>query len=342
MSPRFKPGFAHAHRRNPNEASASVARKLWLLIELMQRGRVSFIAYEDLHRRDYRSFQRDLQQLRTIGRDRGFELSPIREKAYVELVRGPKATRKLPSDAANRLIGSIATALGEPIRAELASVAPDGALDPFYTFAIPQLIEGTRVAEIARILREAAHSDGGRAIVAFRYRAMGERAAAERRVEPYRLLVRSGCFYLVAYDLRRRAWRSFALDRIEGSPRRDGTAQRQRTIPPEYASTDVIGFIKGHGTKSVTVRVSPRVAVSATARRWQTAQRTALMLDGSAELTFRVADESEVIRWALGFGAEAKVVAPPSAVKAAATLAAQIAAEYTGATSRSQDGKVKA
>lgn len=338
----FKPTFAHAHRRNPNEASAAVARKLWLLIELVQHGRVSFTAYEDLHRRDYRSFQRDLQQLRAIGRDHGFELSPIREKAYVELVSfAAVQTRKNAQDGTSRLIGAIASALGEPIRDELKSVAAEGGFDPFYTFAMPQLIEGTRVAEIAGMLREAAHSDGGRAIVAFRYRAMGERKTIERRVEPYRLLVRSGCFYLVGYDLSRRGWRSFALDRIEGKPRRDGTALQQRTIPAEYASSDVIGFIKGRTAKEVTVRVSPRVAVSATARRWQSNQWVAPLLDGSAEITFRVADETEVIRWALGFGAEAQIVSPPSAVRTAAAVAQAIAAEYTEATSRIRNGKAK-
>lgn len=63
------------------------------------------------------------------------------------------------------------------------------------------------------------------------------------------------------------------------------------------------------------------------------------LLDGSAEITFSVADESEVIRWALGCGPEARIVAPPSAVKAAAALAVEIAAQYTGATSTSDDGK---
>jgi len=332
MAPK-KRGFSslgHGHRRNPNEASASVARKLWLLVELIRHGRVAFASYADLFRRDFRSFQRDLQQLRAIGRQQEFELSPIREREYVEILNFKRNGRaQAPENGTARLIGAMAAALGEPLRAELRAVTGDAVDDPFYAFAMPQLVEGTRVAKIALMLREAASSLAGRAIVEFKYHGQNDRLAGVRRVEPYRLLVRSGCFYLVAYDLKRRAWRNFALDRIEGMPRRVGTVQAERTIPPAYASRDAVGFMKNDRTaRAVTVRVSPRVAASATARRWQDGQTVKFLLDGSAEITFVVADETEIVRWALGFGPEARIVAPPSAVKTAERIVAEIAAEY--------------
>jgi predicted DNA-binding transcriptional regulator YafY len=45
-------------------------------------------------------------------------------------------------------------------------------------------------------------------------------------------------------------------------------------------------------------------------------------------MTFTVSDADEIVRWALGFGADARVVAPPSAVDRARSTIAEIAAFY--------------
>lgn len=316
-----------ARPRNPNEATASVARKLWLLVELFIRGRVTFSVYHDLHRQEFRSFQRDLQQLRAALKPHGFTVSRVEQHAFVELSRSRTAAgTKVPADETARLIGAIAAALGEPITAALHVSAE--APDPFFTFAMPELVNGTRIAELATFFREAAFSSGGRAIIAFSYRGANRGERTSRQVEPYRLLVRSGIFYLLGYDRRRRAWRFFALDRIEGTPRREGTAGPDRTIPPEYLSPDTIGFIKGERPRKITVRLSPRVAAGATARKWQHAQQSVSFPDGSAEIAFTVTDEGEVIRWVLGFGADAQVIAPAGAVHAAASLVREIAMTY--------------
>ena len=54
-----------------NEASAAVARKLWLLVELIRRRHITYAEYARIHERDYRTFQRDLQQLRRLGETSG-------------------------------------------------------------------------------------------------------------------------------------------------------------------------------------------------------------------------------------------------------------------------------
>lgn len=77
----------------------------------------------------------------------------------------------------------------------------------------------------------------------------------------------------------------------------------------------MIGFIKGTGKRvDVTVELSPRVAATATARRWQSEQRIERLDDGRARMSFLVSDIGEVVRWTLGFGADARVIAPPEAV----------------------------
>jgi len=123
---------------------------------------------------------------------------------------------------------------------------------------------------------------------------------------------------------------AFALDRFRSQPAKAGTCTITRTLPLEYASDDVIGFIKGTGKRvDVTVELSPRVAATATARRWQNEQRSERFADGRARMSFVVSDVDEVVRWTLGFGADAHVVAPPKTVQRARAVIDSIALLYT-------------
>jgi predicted DNA-binding transcriptional regulator YafY len=61
---------------------------------------------------------------------------------------------------------------------------------------------------------------------------------------------------------------------------------------------------------------------------WQEQQQVEMHEDGSATMTFTVNDVGEIIRWSLGFGAEAKVVAPQSAVDEARRIARGIVERY--------------
>jgi len=319
-------------RKSSNEAPESVVRKIGMIVELLRHQRICFSRYAAQYDRDYRSFQRDLQQLRKIGVHAGFKISQIRDNEFVELLALDKKTRNLHRGAerAERLTATIAQSLGEPIVRELGSgTQPQGSSDDFFAFASPQLIEGTAVADICTKLHEAQASPSGRAAVRFRYAGAGAAPEKEREVEPYRVTVRSGVFYLIGYDRGSRGWRTFALDRFQSQPVKAGTCTATRTLPIEYASDDVIGFIKGTGKRvDVTVELSARVAATATARRWQIEQRIERLPDGRARMSFVVSDIGEVVRWTLGFGADACVVAPPEAVQCARNVAAEIALLY--------------
>jgi predicted DNA-binding transcriptional regulator YafY len=96
----------------------------------------------------------------------------------------------------------------------------------------------------------------------------------------------------------------------------------------------VLGFIKGAGRAAeVTVEFSPKVAASATSRIWKHDQKVEKLSGGRARLTVSVADPGEVVRWAFGFGADARVVAPPAAVRAARDLARKLLEVHAPATS---------
>ena len=317
--------IVHAGRRVSGEASESVARKIWLLLELLRHRSVRFSEYERLHERDKRSFQRDLQQLRTIGRSAGFAISKIERGEIARLTSVDTRIRRLDGARAPvlRLIAELARALGEPLRGELAAIAegaPDG--ESFLHVQAPRLVAGSAVARVYAKLQDAWEH---RASVRFRYRAANG-TTAERHVEPYRVALRSGRCYLLAYDLARRGWRFFALDAIVGTPARAGTIHASRTIPPDYAADDILGFLKGSGrTVAVTVEVAPSIAAAATSRVWNAAQHVERLPGGRARITLPVSDPLEVIRWAFGYGPDARVVAPAAVAATARELARRMA-----------------
>jgi predicted DNA-binding transcriptional regulator YafY len=321
-----------ASERPAGEASKAAARKLAMLIELVVHRQLRFSQYTAHYGEAKRSFQRDLQQLRQIAGASGFAISPIRDGELVTLTDAGGKVRKLSKSVgrADRLIASAARALGEPIAREIAEAASLEQPDDFFNFVTPQLVDGSSVADTCSVLRSAQSAQPGRAIVRFAYLG-ADGKKAEREVEPYRVTVRSGAFFLVGYDRGRRAWRTFALDRFASKPAKIGTATAVRTIPTTYASDDVIGFIKGSAQSSVTVELESNVAQAAIARRWQTAQKVEKLPRGRGRITFTVSDPSEVVRWALGFGADAQVVSPPEAVACARAIVASISARYATA-----------
>ncbi len=61
--------------------------------------------------------------------------------------------------------------------------------------------------------------------------------------------------------------------------------------------------------------------------------------DGGVEITYRVAEPLEIVRFSLGWGAEAEVVAPEEMRRAAASLAREVAARY-GEQEQAEHGRV--
>jgi predicted DNA-binding transcriptional regulator YafY len=315
-----------------NEATASVARKIAMIVDLLKYKCLRFSQYESTYGRDYRSFQRDLQQLRKICGEAGFTLSSITDKEYVELTASDKAAAapaKKPVGEAS-LLAAVAVALGEPILRELGlpNGSPSGPND-FFQFVLPRLVEGNDVADTCALLRAACEAPEGRAIVRFRYPERGTSTGVERNVEPFHIMARSGSFYLVGYDRDRKDWRMFTIDRFLSKPVRAGTCVTKRIVPDTYTSKDVLGFIKGgRDPIAVTVQFKPAVAATATSRIWQQEQQTIQNADGSAAMVFHVADVDEVIRWTLGFGSDAWISDPPKAVERARTIVGSIAEMY--------------
>lgn len=304
--------------------SEAVERKMRILLELIRNKFVTVSRLCEEYETSERSLLRDFQEMRSIGERAGFALSEKIENDQIRLLtfdarptalgKGDRALRSLIHDTAH--------AFGEPVERQVEPLVPEAPSEQrFLKFLVPKLREGSRIAEVYNAL-QAAWANNAR--VAFEY------SGKERLVEPALVIVRSGRYYLVARDPKTREWKYFGLDKIEGTIARAGSFSPQ-PVPERYVSSDVIGFLQGDaaaGVQDVTVWLSPNIAHSATAREWQRDQRIAYADDGSATITFTVSDVDEVVRWSFGFGPEARIVAPQSAVAMARTMAEHIRDAY--------------
>jgi predicted DNA-binding transcriptional regulator YafY len=322
--------YGEQRGRPKDDPSVAAFRKIALLVDLVRDKSIRAETYFATYDTNERTLQRDLSQLRKIGKELGFTISTLKD-GRVELMSFDRRPRRLDDAKAetDQLLARLGAAFGEPLLRQLGSIAKrSDSAESFIRFSTPLIVAGSRVAGITTALREAMLSATGRCKVRFRYCGR-DGSIKERLVEPAHIVVRSGRYYLVGYDNGQRGWRVFALDMIENTPARAGTIAKIRSVPAEYDSDDAIGFIKSGGaTHAVTVSVAASVAGSVSSRVWQREQIVEVLPDGGALITFQVSDIGEVVRWAFGFAPDAVIVAPPEAVALAKRLATKLADQH--------------
>jgi len=156
-----------------------------------------------------------------------------------------------------------------------------------------------------------------------------EGVRSARTADPYGFVINGGRIYCVAYDHDRRDKRTFAVDSMSDVR----VSSRTFTKPLDfdigsYAENSISGVLQGGSTSEVVVRFAPRVAKAAIAANVVADRRVERRDDGSVEIAYRVADVDELVRWVLGWGAQAEILAPSSARERVASLAREIAAKY--------------
>ncbi len=150
-----------------------------------------------------------------------------------------------------------------------------------------------------------------------------------RTVDPYGFIIHAGRIYCIGYDHGRKDKRTFAIDSVS-----DAVVLAKTFVRPadfnidQYAGGSISGVLHTGPVSDVRVQFASRVAKAAVAARVVTDRRVDRGEDGSVEITYRVADVDELVRWVLGWGAQAEILSPASARARIAELAADIAAKY--------------
>jgi predicted DNA-binding transcriptional regulator YafY len=154
-------------------------------------------------------------------------------------------------------------------------------------------------------------------------------ARTQRRVDPYGFIVSNGRVYLVGYDHTRFDMRVFAVDNASEVVVTPQTFEKPADFNLDaYGANSVSGVVQGNADVDVTVRFSPLIAKAATASAIARDRRVVRRDDGGVDITYRVADPLEIVRWSFGWGGEAEVLAPEDARTAAAEIALHVAARY--------------
>jgi len=154
-------------------------------------------------------------------------------------------------------------------------------------------------------------------------------AESDRQVDPYGFIVSSGRIYLVGYDHGRTDMRVFAVDNITKPSVLPATYEKPADFNLDaFGANSVSGVIQTESLEPVTVAFSAIVAKAAAASNVARERAIVRRDDGSVEITYRVGDPLEIVRWSMGWGAEAEVIAPPSARDAAREIALRLASRY--------------
>lgn len=148
--------------------------------------------------------------------------------------------------------------------------------------------------------------------LAFRYNSPARDEPSERQVDPYHIFNYMGSWHVVGYCHLRGGIRDFRINRMI-EPRITGETFvfRNNFSFSEYFRSS-FGLYKGKEAEDVVLRFNPGKARWIGDQIWHKDQKAVTAEDGSLELSFPVADFSEISREVLKHGAGVEVIKPES------------------------------
>jgi predicted DNA-binding transcriptional regulator YafY len=148
--------------------------------------------------------------------------------------------------------------------------------------------------------------------VTMRYASASSGRTKEYVLEPQRLSYADGGVYLTAWVPEYRQLRNFALERVETFAVGDeGFVPRPLPVEP-FANS--IGVHTGPA-EPIEIEFDRHAADYIRGREWHRSQEIEDRDDGSIRLRLEVCNDRPLRSWILSFGAQARVLAPPSLVR---------------------------
>lgn len=153
-----------------------------------------------------------------------------------------------------------------------------------------------------------------RKTIVFDYHALAKDRVEKRTVDPYGTMVTQGDWYMVGYSHEREDLRVFKLRRIQGKIRMKTRSDHDFEIPADFRIGGFTGLRPwqlGQVQGEAVIEFSPRLGWWAK-DNYPRCGAVEMNEDGSARLVTDFSDPDSLCRHVLGFGADARLVAPAS------------------------------
>lgn len=164
--------------------------------------------------------------------------------------------------------------------------------------------------------------------VRFQYKKLGARKPEPRHVHPHHLACIENVWYVFAYDMDRRAMRTFMLARLSEpvltgkkfAPRKDFNAD-------EYLKGSFSVF-KGPDDYEVVIEFDAWATDLIRGRKWHASQQFFELPDGCSRLSMRLNNIEEMERWVLSWGVHARAVRPRALAERIRKIAVELVGRY--------------
>jgi predicted DNA-binding transcriptional regulator YafY len=173
------------------------------------------------------------------------------------------------------------------------------------------------------------------------YRKPGAGAAGCRQIDPYHLVHYQGGWYLLGRCHSRRRTLTFALSRISEVALLTGTFAVPAAFNLEASLKNSFGIILGRRPRRVRLHFSRAAAPYVAERIWHPGQSLRRHRDGTITLGLPTTDLTEIRRWVLSWGSEARVLAPRELARAVRQELAGALAGYDAKLKSRPTRKVK-
>lgn len=167
-----------------------------------------------------------------------------------------------------------------------------------------------------------------RTSISLDYRSPSRPELTTRVVDPYHLFNYMGTWHLIGYCHLRKDIRDFNISRISASRLEERPFAVMRGFTFQEFFDSAFGIYKGSAVETVTLRFSQEKTRWVKGQVWHRDQQERMLKDGSMELSFPVADFSEIVMEVLRHGSGIEVIRPKSLRKIIAQEAHRIARLY--------------
>lgn len=188
-----------------------------------------------------------------------------------------------------------------------------GTTSPWFSVRAPFGIDYRRHDKLIESLEQAIKA---RLRVDCEYGAISTGKVSRRVIEPVALHWDPGLesLYVFAWCLLREDVRIFAVHRFVSATVTDASFLPRAEVRSREVLKNAFRMWRGTNIQQVAVQFDAKTAPEIRERRWSPEQKVIERENGAVDLVFPVASLEEVLRWVLGFGEHARVLAPAKLV----------------------------